>query len=321
MNKILLSMSLVAISSIHLLGDVNFTQSDDNVSKFKNMYITPQEEQINSFKDQNSFIKMSNYEDKFKIDINKTAELLNKTNLKQTIEQKRQDIIRNNENNVSGPSQVIQTQEFKKEFAKYTDMILNNANLVDKKAIFNKKEMEIIKDEVSKYAVLNKEKIFIVLSSSMPDHAIKEYFKRLDGIEGVDFVFRGILHNDLKSFRPMMEYIQFLLKKDSNGGYEKSNLYNVNISINPKVTQKYNITKVPALIYIQNYDPTLEDSKALSQSDNTKEKVWIEYGLISPQYVLNKINKTAKSEWINSILYKDSYFKDKKKKTNNGNVK
>ena len=142
--------------------------------------------------------------------------------------------------------------------------------------------MEIIKDEVSKYAVLNKEKIFIVLSSSMPDHAIKEYFKRLDGIEGVDFVFRGILHNDLKSFRPMMEYIQFILKKDSNGGYEKSNLYNVNISINPKVTQKYNITKVPALIYIQNYDPTLEDSKALSQSDNTKEKVWIEYGLISP---------------------------------------
>lgn len=73
--------------------------------------------------------------------------------------------------------------------------------------------MEIIKDEVSKYAVLNKEKIFIVLSSSMPDHAIKEYFKRLDGIEGVDFVFRGILHNDLKSFRPMMEYIQFILKK------------------------------------------------------------------------------------------------------------
>ncbi|CUU70671.1 type-F conjugative transfer system pilin assembly protein TrbC [Campylobacter hyointestinalis subsp. hyointestinalis] len=172
--------------------------------------------------------------------------------------------------------------------------------------------MEIIKDEVSKYAVLNKEKIFIVLSSSMPDHAIKEYFKRLDGIEGVDFVFRGILHNDLKSFRPMMEYIQFILKKDSNGGYEKSNLYNVNISINPKVTQKYNITKVPALIYIQNYDPTLEDSKALSQSDNTKEKVWVEYGLISPQYVLNKINKTAKSEWINSILYKDSYFKDGK---------
>lgn len=307
-KKVFVASSLIA--SFAYASNLGLSQAEANISKFHDLYIAPKENEMNAIKEDNKFMKISDYEDKFAVEINKTADFLEKTDLKDSILDKKAKALKYNENNVTGIREMIDSNEFKQKFANYTDDILNNTKLKDEKLVLDKKDIEIIKKELASYQKVQKERIFIAISSSMPDIAIREYFKQLDGISGVEFVFRGIVGDDIRYIQPTLKYIRYLMKKNPNIKNDEDNLYRVDIQINPKVFRKYNIQKVPALIYIKNYDSSLEEAKPLEEANNTKEEVWIEYGLISPFYVLNKINKVAKSKWVNSILYKDSYFRN-----------
>ena len=310
---------LIVFFSLGMADDVNFNQSDENKQKFQEVYIQPNEKMIEKMREENNFLKSSSYKDKFKNEINQTTNLLKDTDLKQDIKNKVDQALKNNDFNISQIQQTLKSQEFKDKFDGYTQSILEQKEIADKAPGLNKQKLRVFHDELKKYAEVKKEKIFIVLSSSMPDYAIKQYFKMLNNINGVEFIFRGLIKDDLKSFKPTMDYFQHLLKIDENGEYTKNNVYSVNLSINPKVVRKYKIDKVPAFIYIQNYDSTIEDARSLKDSNNTNEKVWIKYGLISPFYVINKINKEANSQWLSSILTKDSFFDKKSQKPINKN--
>ena len=111
-----------------------------------------------------------------------------------------------------------------------------------------------------------------------------------------------------KEFEPTLKYMNKLLTKDPYIEESEDNRFNINLHINPKVTQRYKIDRVPAIIYVQNHDGLLEDSVPVEESN---EKYWISYGMGSIDYVVERINKEANSLWLTSLLEKDSFFRSK----------
>lgn len=155
-----------------------------------------------------------------------------------------------------------------------------------------------------------KEKIFIVISSSMPSEQIREYFRAVDGKENISFVLRGLV-GGVSKFEPTRQYLENLIKKNPSDK-ESQEVYNVAVDINPKITKKYKIDKVPAIVYVRNYDNQVEKPEALK--DASGEEFWVSYGLASLEYIIEQINKEAKSKWLEDLLKKDTFFNQRENK-------
>ena len=63
----------------------------------------------------------------------------------------------------------------------------------------------------------NDEKIFIIISSSIPKHILQNYFEMLQNVNtDVTFVLRGTI-NGIKEIKPTLNWIQEILtKKDTD---------------------------------------------------------------------------------------------------------
>lgn len=143
-----------------------------------------------------------------------------------------------------------------------------------------------------------KEKIFIIISSSLPKELIKNYFilaknSPLD----FNFVLRGVIGNDISKLVPTLNYFKDL-SKISSVGY--------NLTINPKITQAYNITKVPAIVYIKDFDNILEQHEKYEdkQINSNDDNVFVFYGDMALDYALEQINKKAQSKTLSKLIDK-----------------
>lgn len=168
-------------------------------------------------------------------------------------------------------------------------------------------QMENSKHLISSNKYLNpNEKIFIVISSSMDKSSIQNYFKLLENVNtDITFVLRGLVGNDARYINPTFSYLQDLLIKDPNNKNkeDKNNFYYFNIEINPKVTRRFNITKTPAVIFIKNYDPIVQDyQKTTNTPADTNEEYYVAYGEVSINYALSEINKQAKSDGLARLI-------------------
>lgn len=168
-------------------------------------------------------------------------------------------------------------------------------------------QLENSKHLISTNKYLNpNEKIFIIISSSMDKSSIQNYFKLLENVKtDITFILRGLVGNDARYINPTFSYLQDLLIKDPNNKNkdDKNNFYYYNIQINPKVTRRFNITKVPAVIFIKNYDPIVEDYQKMTNTPaDTNEEYFIAYGEASIDYALNEINKQAKSDGLARLI-------------------
>jgi type-F conjugative transfer system pilin assembly protein TrbC len=152
-----------------------------------------------------------------------------------------------------------------------------------------------------------KETLFIIISSSMPEADIREYFKRLEGKEGVIFILRGLVGSE-KRFGPTKEYLEKIVKKHPTDPNNQE-VFNVAVEINPKVTRKYSIEKVPAFVYVSHYRGQLGTSAPIDQS--VHEPFWVAYGTASLEYILEQINTEAKSTWLSSLMEKETFFNAK----------
>ncbi len=211
-------------------------------------------------------------------------------------------------------SNLRRSESFLKEVHKNEDYILHDKsmNFSEYLGAYSKNTKELInqmenqKHLISQNKYLNpNEKLFIVISSSMSKQSIQNYFKLLQNVNtDITFVLRGLVGNDVRYINPTRLYIQDLLIKNPNNKdkQDKDNVYYYNIQINPKITKHYNITKVPAVIFIKNYNPILEDYQALPQNPDENEEVFIAYGLTSIDYALKAINREAKSEGLERLL-------------------
>ena len=157
----------------------------------------------------------------------------------------------------------------------------------------------------------NNERLIICISSSIPMVTLRNYVKILKNVESdVLFALNGFIDNT-RSFKKTREFIWKLLKKDDK------HYYPYIVQINPKIFTKYDIKRVPAVIFIKNYSPLMEISGAgykPNKKDTEKENIFIAYGDYDIVEVLKKINKKAKSKGLQNLINHigDNFFQVKK---------
>jgi len=150
----------------------------------------------------------------------------------------------------------------------------------------------------------NDEAIYIVISSSMPISTIQNYFKTVQPVsEDITFVLRGLVGNDLKHIKPTLKWMNKVLTINPYKKTSKNNRYRVNLAINPKVTEHFGITEVPAVIFVKNYNGFLDKYEPLPKG-NTGEEAYIAYGDANLIYTLERINKKAKSKTLGRLIKK-----------------
>lgn len=203
------------------------------------------------------------------------------------------------------------SKDFNQEIKKAEDYILNDKGFDFGKYTYSEQTMAMIKDMQQNKHLINKseyleadEKIFIIISSSMSDAAIKNYFNSLENVSSdVSFILRGVVGNDIRYFKPTQ---QFLAKSLSKSGKSTINsddeFYNVNIEINPKITRRFKIDKVPAVLYIKNYNSAVQDFQNFINETDENEDYYIAYGEVEVGYALREINKHAKSEGLKRLI-------------------
>lgn len=204
----------------------------------------------------------------------------------------------------------VSSKAYNNQFNDHTNYILKDQKIGG----YAMPDYDLLKGEITGFQNQFNEHIYIVISSSMPIEQIQEYFRQVEGEEHITFVMRGFIGKGVRHFEPTRKYMERLLTKDPDGEMTQENKYNISLHINPKVTQRYGIDRVPAVIYVQNQDGTLEESVPLEES---KETFWVSYGMGALDYVFERINKEAKSHWLTSLIEKDTFFSPKDKtKTN-----
>lgn len=234
--------------------------------------------------------KMTNTSEEINKDV---LNMIEKNNKSKSLENKAQEI-----NNYT------KTKDFKKKVDESENYLLydkkinwqqhlgqhnQNSNPASNNVIKNLKQNSKSDITTSNQFLNSNERIFIIISSSIPKHILKNYFDSLQSVNtDVTFVLRGTI-GGVKKIMPTLNWIQDVLKKDENSRYE------YNIIIEPRIVSKYNIEKVPAVLYVNNYNPSyLETSK--------DEKHYIYYGTVDIDYALEKINLDAKSEGLKKVL-------------------
>ena len=135
------------------------------------------------------------------------------------------------------------------------------------------------------------EKVFLFISSSVPDETVHSYIAALDraGDPHLSMVMRGFVGGVARArARKDQSYFGRILKKqlDCPRTQTPCERYQVSIRLKPSLFTRYGITKVPAVIYQHDKDSFLIQGDA---------------GL---DYLLEKINREAKSTGLTKLIKK-----------------
>ena len=208
------------------------------------------------------------------------------------------------------------SKEFKQKVNEYEEYILNDKDFGFREEI-NKYPslMEKLQGGNEKYVGTNyknnylahDERLIIAISSSVPMETVKNYFDSLTEVyTDVVFVLNGLIDNDVQKIRPTVEYTTQLLKKRNlNTNNAEQDRYLFRVDINPKIFTKYSLEKVPAVIFVKNYNPYSEiqgNAQIDGEDGIAEEDVYIAYGDSNIKYVLEKINKKAQSKGLDTII-------------------
>ncbi|MGO9139696.1 MAG: type-F conjugative transfer system pilin assembly protein TrbC [Syntrophales bacterium] len=122
---------------------------------------------------------------------------------------------------------------------------------------------------------LSNEQIYIFISSSMPASTIRNYVQDAAYLNdpNIILVLRGFV-GGVKQIKPTLKFTRDVIKKDSNCTKSCDN-YNVKVQVNPPMYSRYNIDRVPAILYVQG---VLPKEAALLKSNNTEFPNWVIYG-------------------------------------------
>jgi len=151
------------------------------------------------------------------------------------------------------------------------------------------------KEQEAKDILADSEKIYLFLSSSVPEASFQGYMAYLDGVPEVVPVMKGIVGGLSKeNKRERVKWWSKVLKKDtickepearSEARCEK---FKIPITIKPAIFNQYEITEVPTLIY------TRGDEIFQIQGD---------VGIVT---LLEKVNQEAKSSSVTRLIAKIS---------------
>lgn len=140
------------------------------------------------------------------------------------------------------------------------------------------------------------ERIYIFISSSMPEQTIRNYIRDAGKIgNNIYLVLRGAI-GGIKQIMPTAVWANNLLKKNPlcEGQCE---MYGVKILIDPFLYRKYEITKVPAVVYVKG----LQNIEGLSEGLSSVKigNFWVSYGDVSLDYHLKLIEEKSGRKKLN----------------------
>lgn len=140
------------------------------------------------------------------------------------------------------------------------------------------------------------ERIYIFISSSMPEQTIRNYIRDASKIgNNIFLVLRGAI-GGIKQIMPTAVWANNLLKKNPlcEGQCE---MYGVKILIDPFLYRKYEITKVPAVVYVKG----LQNIEGLSEGLSSVKigNFWVSYGDVSLDYHLKLIEEKSGRKKLN----------------------
>lgn len=145
------------------------------------------------------------------------------------------------------------------------------------------------------------EKLFICISSSIPNYIVRNYIKQTAELFGsqITFVLNGFI-GGVTYISPTANYILGLLKKDQscNPLNGDCNYYHVAFEIDPFVFSRFGITQVPAVVYVTDIK-ALNKNISIGWKPNAKVgNVYVYYGDISLGYALKEIGKASKNQYF-----------------------
>ena len=153
------------------------------------------------------------------------------------------------------------------------------------------------------FAMQSGKRIFLMISSSVPFKTLRRYVLTIaDNNLPVVMILRGLIpgsHNG-EYFMPTIKYIESLIRYKGKSGY-----YDMHVDIDPLVFTKFNVHRVPALIYVRNYNSQTFTSLG--------EQADVIYGNADLEYGLKKIESKTKSVYVKRVLSnfkKEQFFKN-----------
>ncbi len=204
---------------------------------------------------------------------------------------------------------IVRSTSYQQKVSEYKKYFLDDKKLHLKKYMgkYANRVSEIEKNNFkkiihNKYLKYN-ERLIVAISSSVPKETLFNYFDSLSNVNSdVVFVVNGLINNNPKYIKPTLQYISELLSSRRAGVPAKKGKYLLEVDINPKIFMKYSITKAPAVIFVKNYNFYDEMQGHNYDGKNENENVYIAYGDSEITYVLEKINKEAKSEGLKRLI-------------------
>ena len=152
------------------------------------------------------------------------------------------------------------------------------------------------------FAMQGGKRIFLMISSSVPFKTLRRYVLTIANNNlPIQMILRGLLpgSDNGEYFMPTIKYIENLIKYKGKAGY-----YDMHIDIDPLVFAKFNVHRVPVLIYVRDYNPQTFTSLG--------EQAYAAYGNDDIKYLLKQIEDKTKSVYIKRVILtfrKNQFFK------------
>ena len=145
------------------------------------------------------------------------------------------------------------------------------------------------------------ERIYLFISSSVPDMTLRTYMKRISALKDPNVVvlMRGFI-DGMKRMGPTLGFIQGLLEKDPSQGLY-GGLYGVNVEVDPLLFRRYGIDRVPAVVYVPEIEVERPGSEGL-KADAMVSGWYVFYGDAALSYSLGRINEEAKSASLAGVI-------------------
>lgn len=128
--------------------------------------------------------------------------------------------------------------------------------------------------------------LLVFISSSMPDAALSNFMGILGDNDFTAFVMRGVVDNDISKIIPTQAWVRSFL---CPGGEKAEACHRSPVDINPGLFERFKITHVPAVVYVQS--PQILLSACDGPVQVTDDDFLVFYGDFSPIASLNAFEK------------------------------
>jgi type-F conjugative transfer system pilin assembly protein TrbC len=151
------------------------------------------------------------------------------------------------------------------------------------------------------------ERLYIFVSSSVPESTLKSYVRDVDRVKdpNIVIVFRGFV-GGMEDMNSAVEYLKWLIVKDPECLTEKvqnCDGFHAGIQIDPLLFERFGIDSVPAFVFLQNVKVNdSEFSIALKDNLKTDPRGLIVRGDIPLRHALERFDKQSGNPRIKHVL-------------------